>query len=232
MKRILIIFIVYFTVLTTGCVTDEERQTDISDINYTQLVDLLNDTVMNPSRLMYTLVEDTIETELWSETFIDTYNIVLIRNYKNFSHNINSNTIEVLDELTNTTTTYMSNVNINSLEEFSELILDSYSDEFTYYSMKDFIPLALELISLPSFSYYLDNTIFDMNQYRLSGVIDKLNISNDLHNILLNISPYYSEVHNNSDLEIVLTFRTDKDNEYFHSAFEFSINEKEITRIF
>ncbi len=97
--------------------------------------------------------------------------------------------------------------------------------------MKDFIPLALELTEVDGFTYYLDSTILEKNQYRLSGTINTSKIDSNLNSILEDIVDDYDKYLENSELEITITFRTNVDNTYFKPEFNFTINETEIIKI-
>lgn len=233
MRKLLIGILVCLSTILIGCSNEPDglRHKYINDEDYLTLVDMLNDPVMNGSELDYIAVINSYSYNISSDLFLNQYSMYDIYSYKKYFHVLNSNTIEENDILSNTTLTYLENVNIASLDHFSEIVLDSYSDEFSYYSVKDFMPLALKLAEDVNFEFYLNATSLDKNKYSLTGTIDKLNLDNDVHEALLQISNEYSLLYDKENLEISLSFSTNKSNTYFNSTFELRINDTVITVI-
>lgn len=227
------VFIVCLLFLLSGCskttITNHEF---INDENYLDIMNLMNQEDMyNNEKWMVKIIEDRVGSTISSETIINTYNFFINSNKKTFIHTIDTNTIEMKNNLTNETTTFKDNIEVTSLEHFTSIILDSYKDEFSYYSMKHFLPLAKELTLDENFDFYYQKDYFEMKEYRLTGTIDELNLEETLHNALLETSSIYKEVYNQKDLKITLTFKTDLECKYFYSNIEFKINDELITQI-
>ncbi len=226
-KKFILIFIVF---LLCGCSIDKPTHNYVDDENYIKLVNMLNEPVMDDSMLKYKTTLENL-TDISSYNYSSNYLLKFAYNHKQYSHSINTNTIEVKDILTNTTTTFKDNVNIESLDNFSTIVLDSYKEEFSYYSMKDFIPLALSLTEDTNLDFFHELEQFDKNTYRLTGTIEEFKLDDKLHDIFINTSNDYKELYNKENNKITIIFRTNEDNSYFLSSFVFKINDKIIAQI-
>lgn len=229
MKKCLIICILF---LLVGCSKEVKPIHDfVDDENYIKLVELLEDSMFNDSIWNNLIVNDLYNEKLQAEKTVNSYDLFISKKYQKFSHTINSKTIEVTNTLTNEKTVFLENIEINSLEHFSTIILDTYKDEFSYYSMKHFIPLALELTQDETFDFYYENNYFSQNEYRLIGNVDKLNLDDNLHQTLLESSSIYQEIYDIDNPTISIMFKTDVNCKYFFSSFEFRINNDVIAKI-
>ncbi|MFI3211588.1 MAG: hypothetical protein R3Y64_11145 [Peptostreptococcaceae bacterium] len=226
-----ILLVLVFILSSCSSELDKSYHRYVDDVNYIHLVEMLNNPVMDEIVLQYNIISDDKSVSTLSKMLYGNYYITLNNSFNTFSHSINSNSIEVKDLLTNETTIFMENVNINSLDHFSTLILDTYKDEFTYYSMKDFIPLALQLTDCDDLEFYHESDKYSENIYRLVATIDKLNLDNEIHNMLLESNSNYQELYNIDNPKITLMFKTDETNSYFLSSIDFKINDIMITEI-
>lgn len=206
----------------------------VDDINYQNLLMMLEEPKMDNVELRYNVCIDSEINIIVSECKYGAYSIKFTKFLQTFTHTLNSNTIELIEYDTSynqTTSTFMSNVSISSLDHFSTLILDSFKDEFSYYSVLDFIPIALSLAVNEDLEFLHQRDSFNQNFYQIKGTVNNLKLDDNLHNILMNTSDYYQEIYNDEVLEISLVFTTDSNNEYFLSTFEFEINNTKITQI-
>lgn len=239
MKKFIITINVLFSLILSGCFDNNEKQTTLDTNKCDDLISLMQNPVMNESHLIYTMYGSNIDIEyVNSECNLNVYSLRLSNILKNYTHTINSNIIEEKDILTNTTTTYIDlttstfkSVEIASLSYFSELVLDTYSEEFSYYSMKDFIPLALQLTKETTFDFYIVSESFEEGNYRLSASIDVSLIDDKIEDILESLSYDYKNLVQNNKLDIEITVKTDSDISYFKPEFIFSIFDTQLINI-
>lgn len=231
MKRLYIIICLFLTSISlVGCIKEETKIVDHKQFEILSI--LLNNPTFSDEELFYNLIYQNIDQNLTLRTYSTTAYIVHFSNeLAKYNCLVNSNIITKTDVLTKEESIFSDNIEITSLDLFSTLILDSYSDEFLYYNSKSLIPLALELMEKEELSFTFENDKFNYITYKLEANINKLNLDDDFHNALLLSSSAYKDLYSQEDLKIRIVFNTDLNSKYLLSTMDFYINDIEIATI-
>lgn len=196
MKRIYTILILFISLLLSGCANTQKPV--MTKTEYDTLLNLLNNPSFDDESLSFNIVylDERMNTSWRIYKNFDEYYFPLFDKFIKYYSIPNSSTITKIDSITQEESIFSDDIQITSLDIFSTLILDSYSEEFLYYNSKNLISLGIELLNTEDFELIYDNNQFKGNNYQISATIPKLNLEEDLHDALMKTSSNYQILYN------------------------------------
>ncbi len=235
MKKILIISIVSLMICLTGC-SNRSFNYILDDKEIVEFHNLLSaKTISNDSNTV--IIVDEINNEYFVKSYniIDRYSISLTKYVTTFSYDKIEKEIKKVgkDSMGNDIVEGYIEAEFDNLYNFTSYVLDLYSDEFKYYSVSDFISLALELFDSPGIKVTYNQDKFNRYRYVIESTLPNVNLPDKLHEALLLSSDNYKEYleSHNYSFSIKLAISTDEEQSYLLPNFEFFINNKLITEI-